>query len=336
MRPVRSLLRRGRRRPSRTFLGLVTTAFVALVVLFGPATVAHAGPTPAEVEQQIDQAWLKLEPFVEQHNKIRSQLADNQAKAAKLAAQIRPLQLQLDAAMSKISVISVEAYKGKRASALNAILAEGTAVNLVDQLTMLDAIAKVQTDQVADVLKLKAQYDKQKKPYDDLVAQLAVQEREVAAQRKSLDAEIANLNQLRLVAYGTNPGTGALRPVACPTAYDGSPSAKAAQVACAQIGKPYVFATAGPETFDCSGLTLYAWGTQGVRLRHYVNWQWDDTRHITRDQLVPGSLVYYYSDMHHMGMYVGSGWIVHASQPGEPVKMAHLDDFPISGYSQPG
>jgi cell wall-associated NlpC family hydrolase len=328
MRPVRSRLNRGL---TRAVLGTVAAG---LLMVFGPVPAAHA-ETPAEVEQRIDAEWKKLEPIIENHNTIKVKLADNRAKAEQIAQKIRPLQQQLDVAMTAVSKISVQAYMGHRASALNAVLADGTAANLFDQLTLLNAMAKIQSDQVAGAIKLKTEYDAQKKPYDDLIAQLAVQEGQVAALRKTIEAGIANLNQLRLVAYGTTTGTGALRPVPCPVAYDGSPGAKAAQVACAQIGKPYVFATAGPQTFDCSGLVKFAWGAQGVSLAHSSSIQWTQTTHIMRSQLKPGSLVFFYSGISHVGMYVGDNWMVEAPNAGMPVKMTKIDSYPIFGFGDP-
>jgi peptidoglycan DL-endopeptidase CwlO len=331
-RPQRSRLTHG------LFRAVFGTAVGVLLVALGPASLAHAAPeTPAEIEKRIDAEWQKIEPLVEQHNTLKVRLSANKAKASQLAEKIKPLQVKLDAAMASVSKISVEAYMGKRASAFNAILTQGTAADLVDQLSMLNAMAKIQTDQVAGVMQIKKQYDAEKKPYDDLVAQLSQQEAQVAALRKTAEAGIAELNRMRLTAYGTTTGPGALRPVACPVQYDGSPGAKAAQVACAQIGKPYIFATAGPNTFDCSGLVKYAWGTQGVRLSHSSSIQYNsETTHISRAQLAVGDLVFFYSGISHVGMYVGDNWMVEAPNAGGVVQMKKIDSYSIYGFGRPG
>lgn len=335
-RPPRSRLKRERHVPGGTLLGTLTAAVVGVLVALAPNTHAYASPSPGDYEQMIDQAWNKLEPILEQHNKLKAQLAENKAKIAKLEDQIRPLALQVDLAMSRVSAVSVEAYKGGQASMVNAMLTSGSPTTFAEQLTLLDAMARTQQLEVADVVRLKAQYDTQKKPLDDLAAQLSKQEAEVASQEKSIGDQIAQFNKLRLAAYGSGSGTGALRPAACPASYDGSPGARAARVACAQIGKPYVWAAQGPNTFDCSGLTLYAWAAVGVHLRHYTLWQWQDTTHVSRANLRVGDLVFYYSDLHHMGMYVGGGWIVHAPNSGDVVRMRQMDAAPIYGYSRPG
>jgi cell wall-associated NlpC family hydrolase len=81
---------------------------------------------------------------------------------------------------------------------------------------------------------------------------------------------------------------------------------------------------------------MFAWKAAGVSLRHYTKWQWSDTKPVSRADLRPGDLVFYYSDLHHMGMYVGNNWIVHAPTSGDVVRMKRIDDGPIAGYRRPG
>src|SRR5439155_983538 len=79
----------------------------------------------------------------------------------------------------------------------------------------------------------------------------------------------------------------------------------------------YIWGDAGPGGYDCSGLTLAAWASVGVTLGHYTGWQWNEGKPVSRANLRPGDLVFWYSDLHHMGMYVGGGWVVHAPHTGD-------------------
>lgn len=334
-RPLRSRLRRGVRSPLGTILTTVTAGLVGMLMSFGIAGHATAAPSPAEIEAQIDEAWNKLEPTIELHNKVRAELNVNKAKAQQLGDQIRPLQLRVDLAFGKVSGLSAYQYKSGPASTFNAILSSGSPQRLADQLSLLNALARAEQSQIKDVLALKAQYDAQKKPLDELVTQQTAQENELAEKEKFINAEIKRLNELRTQVYGTSAGTGTLKPVACPMEYVGGQAAKAAQVACNQIGKNYVFGAEGPNTFDCSGLMMYAWAQAGVKkLRHYTQWQFDDTKRVSRAELKAGDLVFYYGDRHHVGMYVGGGWIVHAPTSGDKVRMKKVDDGPINGYGR--
>jgi cell wall-associated NlpC family hydrolase len=127
------------------------------------------------------------------------------------------------------------------------------------------------------------------------------------------------------------PGTTATtRPVAPPTPPpptnppppSSSRGATAVAYARAQLGKPYVFAAAGPDTFDCSGLTMAAWAAAGVRMPHYSGSQATMFPKVGWDQLQPGDIVVFYDDLHHVGLYIGGGQMIHAPQTGDVVKIA--------------
>ena len=122
----------------------------------------------------------------------------------------------------------------------------------------------------------------------------------------------------------------------CPAVYIGGAAGIAVKTACAQIGKPYVWGADGPDSFDCSGLTQYAWKAAGVYLTHYTGAQWNEGTPVSKADLRPGDLVFFYSDLHHVGMYVGNGLMVHASRSGVPVKMARMEYMPYMGARRPG
>jgi cell wall-associated NlpC family hydrolase len=117
--------------------------------------------------------------------------------------------------------------------------------------------------------------------------------------------------------------------------YIGGAAGKAIAYACAHIGKPYVFATAGPNTFDCSGLTEAAWAAAGFSLAHYTVTQKQQTIRISAADLRPGDLVFYFGDVHHVAIYAGNGWVVHAPHPDDYVRMAKMSDVaPINSYGR--
>ena len=333
--------RRSRLKPARAFFGAVGAICAGMAISMTLSTSAHAAPqNPQQIEAEIDDAWNKLEPIIEQHDNVQAQLQDNQAKASQLAEQIRPLALQVDLAMGRVSSISAEAYKNGQASQLNALLSSTSPSTFADQLSTLDAMARGQEAQVADAARAKAQYDKQKQPLDKLVKQLSAQEAQLAAQEKSINDQINQYNQMRIAAYGSTQDKGALRPAACPASYTGGTGSKAAQAACGKIGSPYVFGASGPRTFDCSGLTGWAWSqaTGGrVSLYHYTVTQYNDTKRVSRDSLQDGDLVFYFSSIHHVALYVGGGWVVQAPHTGDVVRMTKMDAIgPIKGYGRPG
>ena len=97
----------------------------------------------------------------------------------------------------------------------------------------------------------------------------------------------------------------------------------AVEAALSRQGLPYVWGAVGPDTFDCSGLMLWAWQQAGVEIPRNSGAQ-AGLHEIPLDQLQPGDLVTYYSPVSHVGMYVGDGKVLHASMPGVPIKVVPL------------
>ena len=99
----------------------------------------------------------------------------------------------------------------------------------------------------------------------------------------------------------------------------------AVRAALTRLGDPYVWAAAGPHAFDCSGLTKYAWGKAGVYLPHQSAAQYASTPHVPKDQAQPGDLIFYYSPIGHVAMYLGGGMLIHAPATGDVVKISPVN-----------
>jgi cell wall-associated NlpC family hydrolase len=110
----------------------------------------------------------------------------------------------------------------------------------------------------------------------------------------------------------------------------------AVRAAMGQIGKRYVWAGTGPDTFDCSGLTMSSWRQAGVVMAHSAADQYASFKHVSTDQLQPGDLVFFGHPIHHVGMYVGGGMMVHAPESGELVQVTPMSRGDLVGASRPG
>jgi cell wall-associated NlpC family hydrolase len=108
------------------------------------------------------------------------------------------------------------------------------------------------------------------------------------------------------------------------------------QYALGQVGDSYVYGAAGPDAFDCSGLTMMAWAAAGVSLPHSSGAQMGSGTPVSQSQLAPGDLVFYYSPVSHVGIYIGNGQIVHAANPSTGVQVAPVFSMPYSGAVRPG
>jgi cell wall-associated NlpC family hydrolase len=97
-----------------------------------------------------------------------------------------------------------------------------------------------------------------------------------------------------------------------------------------------VYGAAGPNAYDCSGLTMAAWGSAGVGLPHSSSAQYGSGTHISASQLQPGDLVFYYHPISHVGMYIGHGMIVNAENPSAGIRVTGLYSMPYVGAVRPG
>jgi cell wall-associated NlpC family hydrolase len=113
-------------------------------------------------------------------------------------------------------------------------------------------------------------------------------------------------------------------------------AAAAVRYALAQIGDAYVWGATGPSAFDCSGLTMTAWAQAGVSLPHSSSAQMSSGTPVSQSQLRPGDLVFYYSPVSHVGMYIGNGQIVNAENPSVGVKITGVNSMPYAGAVRPG
>jgi cell wall-associated NlpC family hydrolase len=125
--------------------------------------------------------------------------------------------------------------------------------------------------------------------------------------------------------------------VAAPAALVGDTRAAAAvRYAYAQLGKPYRYGASGAQTFDCSGLTMKAWAAAGVALGHNAAGQYGSTKHVARNALQPGDLVYFGSPIHHVGIYIGGDKFIEAPYTGADVQVSTLSNRQgYAGASRP-
>lgn len=330
--------RNGARRATvlRSLLCLVAAAGV---VLTAPATAALATPSPSSVEAQIDTQWNQLEPIIETYNDVHGKLIKNQAQLKKLNAQLAPLQLQVDVALSSVRGLAADAYMQGAPNAMSAMLVSGSTTDLTDKLTYLDQLARHQNQQIAGVAKLRDQYAQAKADLQQLTDAVAERDADLSQRKKAIDVKIAALQKLRIQAYGaTGEDDGPLKIGPCPVTYANDKGGKAARFACSLIGKPYVFGSDGPGTYDCSGLTKAAWASVGVTLDHYTKDQYAETSPVSEGDLQPGDLVFFYpGSLHHVAIYIGGGEVVHAPHTGDHVRMAVMDKVgPIAGFRRPG
>jgi cell wall-associated NlpC family hydrolase len=330
-------------------LGATAAACAVLTALPGTAS---ADPSPEQLTQQVADASHQLEAVSEQLNQARTTLEQQQAAVTKADQDAAAADARLHAMDGQIRQLARSAYTTGDVSRVDALLTSRSAGELVAQMGTLDAIAGHQTavvKQVSDAAGAarRARAAAQgaaaaaQHTLDDVTAEQSRLQSQIADYRRQYAALTAAQQQVVVQKVtGTAPAPAAApaaAPVAAtagdsapvaPVAAAGSGSAAAAvRTALAQVGKPYSWGAAGPNAFDCSGLTQYSWAAAGVALPHSSGAQSRMGTPVSKAQLQPGDLLFFGNPVVHVAMYVGGGQMVHASTEGQPVKVVPVESL---------
>lgn len=111
---------------------------------------------------------------------------------------------------------------------------------------------------------------------------------------------------------------------AAPAVAGQAKAGEAVEFAKAQVGKPYRYGAEGPSSYDCSGLVQRAYRSAGVSLPRTTQSQYREGSGVSRSNLRPGDLVFFYSGPSHVGMYVGGGKMVHAPSSGKKIQVVRM------------
>jgi peptidoglycan DL-endopeptidase CwlO len=321
------------RAPALAVSSLVAAAMV--IAGLGPAQ-AYAVPSTADLDRAVAAAWQKLETVVEHFNTTQENLRSTQAQLTDADARLAPLAHEVDELQDKVGTIAAGVYMATGDGPANALLGARSPGMLLDQLTMLDHIARGHRHDIDALRAATDRYEAQRHDLQVLARQQATENRELTVTKAAVESALAELQSLRTKAYGYTVGRATRstsRDFYLPIFPD-DPGGTALRFAFKQMGKNYRWAAAGPDAYDCSGLVMASWHAAGRTLPHSAALQWSDVQHIQRNQLRPGDLVFYYRDIHHVAMYAGDGRVIEAPQAGEQVSIHPIDFAPIYGYGR--
>jgi peptidoglycan DL-endopeptidase CwlO len=318
----------------------VAALLLPLTVLSaGSGSPARAAPTQASLEAQLEKLNRQADQLVEEYNQSRLALKRVRTIRDGLAAQASGAERDLKGLQSRLGARAAAAYVQGAGNTLAAVLNSEDPASAIDRVQVLELLASHDGD-LLDRLALAG------KAYDARKRDLAAAEREAAAEVARLDAKKAEveraaartrelLRQLKARSAASQPSSPSPQPSPPPVSGGGSGAgAVAVRYAMAQVGKPYCYGGAGPSCYDCSGLTMRAWAQAGVSLPHSSSAQYGVGRHVSASELQPGDLIFYYSPISHVSIYIGNGQRVSATHTGDYVRVQSLGSS-IVGFTRP-
>ncbi|GAA1450116.1 C40 family peptidase [Mycobacterium cookii] len=325
-----------RKRAGATVLGLTAIAAISFV----PATPAQADPDIKDVKVRVDRLYHEAEAAQERLHDARLDLADLRRDLAGLRADQERQDERLDAVRDQVSGAVVRQLEGEGISTVGQIVVSEDPGSFLDTLSTMSSFNDLQSSLLSDydteleALAIRQEAtDARADEIAELTEQLSTEKDTVddkLAEAKELLADLEAEERERVLA---SRGSSTRVPASVPAS---GRAAAAIQYAMAQVGDAYVYGAMGENAFDCSGLTMRAWAQAGVSLPHSSSAQFGSGPRIAASDLQPGDLVFYYSPISHVGMYIGNGMIVHAANPGTGVAVAGLHSMPYVGAVRPG
>ena len=317
----------------RTRLRVLVVAALAVAITGSLATAAHAEPSTSDLTKKIEEASNKLEDVTESYNKMRINLQKTMADEKKLAASLQPAKLALQAASSRVGTLATTSYMQGRIGPMAALLDDGEN-RLIDRINLLDQISRANQRDIVEFTEITQDYAARQAALKATQAKQTAQVKALAARKKQIQVDLKKLYALRTAAYGRATESAPSGAAGSAPAISGS-AGVAVDYAYVQANKPayYGWGDDGPDTFDCSGLTMAAWRAAGKSLPHNAAEQYYATARITKSQLQPGDLVFYRS-LGHVGIYVGNEMIIDAYRTGEPVRKRTMYIMTPYGYGR--
>jgi peptidoglycan DL-endopeptidase CwlO len=323
------------RTTSRRWSGATLAVAAAVAVVLTPAT-AGAAPAPAtaaDAARLVAETGQQLTALDEQVHAAQVTVDEQQRAAAAAAETAARAQVALDAYTPQLAAIAQGAHTTQ--SRMAAFLTGESADDIVQQMTTLDLIASHTEGLLAEVSVAQRTAEETRAAADAAAAEasagLAELERQQAEVRDRVAAYEADFNRLSAAertVVTTSLAGPALAAPSTAAVVAAAPSDQVGAVlgtALAQVGDDYVWGGTGPNGFDCSGLTSFAYAAAGVALPHSSRAQSGMGAAVARADLQPGDLVFFGSPVYHVGIYVGNGMMVHARTFGQPVAVTSVD-----------
>jgi cell wall-associated NlpC family hydrolase len=346
--------------PRLTRNALVTGLAAAACLSVLPSGIGHADPTPTlrQVEQRVNALNDKVDVAVEQYAESRLALAQAQRSSAVATARVKAAQAQLDKIRAAMGSVAAAAYRSGGTDQFVQLVSTSTPQTFLDRASSLNRIAAGQDAQMAAAATARHRLDGVRAAAAQQQAVTAAVAKALAAQKAEIESALGEQRRLlsglkaderaRLQARAAATARAARAAAAqdrasrsrsfdTPT-YDGPASGRgsvAVREAYNQLGKPYQWGASGPGSFDCSGLTMWAWGHAGVSLPHSAAAQYNSGRHVSQADVQPGDLVFFGSPIHHVGIYIGGGQMISAPHTGDVVKIQNAFRNDYVGAARP-
>jgi cell wall-associated NlpC family hydrolase len=357
-------------RPIFRWIAVATTSIgLTVALLVGGGLQAEAEPplTVAEAKARIAQLETDASAIDQEYVEISEQLKKGRAKLQLKRADVKAQSQRVEKLKFQVGQVALAQFQNRNLDTAAQLIVTPDTEGFLSQISTVEKVSENQNSVLQEYQQEQAALAAIELTAKTDLAALAEQEKQLKALRTASDKKIAEskavltkltAEERRRIAAEEQRAAAAAQAEAesgtrttttsnadkndqadeddQPAPSGGSKGARALAYARAQLGDPYRFAAAGPDAFDCSGLTSAAWKSVGVSLPRSSRSQAGAGTSVSKSNLQPGDLVFFYSPVSHVGLYAGNGQIIHAPRPGKGVQYTSLNSMPYAGAKRPG
>jgi cell wall-associated NlpC family hydrolase len=330
----------------------VVFAAAAVAATVVPTGVSHAAPTLSlsQVQARVAALNARAEHITEAYDGANTKLGVLQRKERITNRLLAHDKTILTTERARVAAGAAAAYRNGSLDPTLSLVSSGNPQTFLDQTSSLDEVARYEANQVSvadaaqrQVSSAQLVHNAQVADQRKAVSAITSQKSQITALLSQQQTLLSHLKASQRAALARQHTASVQHEVAQrasynPPTYTGAASGRASQAiafAYAQLGKPYQWGGAGPNSFDCSGLVMRAWGAAGVGLPHSAAGDQGMLPAVSLSALEPGDLVFYGRPAYHVALYIGGGRIIQAPHTGTVVQISSLSDMPPTSAGRP-
>ncbi|MDN3024546.1 C40 family peptidase [Streptomyces sp. S.PB5] len=346
------------RKPRQRSAGGNTARTATTIALAGAATATgfagtgHAEPdlTPAQVKAKVDKLYQEAEVATEKYNGAKEKADAAEERLKTLRDEAARKTDKLNSARDALGSMAAAQYRDGGLDPALQLALSSDPDRYLDGAEFVERAGTRQAASVASVRQQLREIEQLRGAAHIELASLKSRQAELKRHKKTITGKLDAARRLMaqlpdeeragdVQRASRTSGAGTARDALAPTpsgavSAPNSRTSAAISYAYSKLGSPYVWGATGPDAFDCSGLTQAAYRSAGISLPRTTYAQIDTGQRVSRSELMPGDLVFFYSAISHVGLYIGNGQMIHAPNPSAPVRIAPIDEMPFAGATR--
>ncbi|MEU9374120.1 NlpC/P60 family protein [Streptomyces sp. NPDC048255] len=328
------------KQPNRARVTVLTATAAAAVALSAQgASAAPAKPGKDEVKAQVDALYEEAEQATEKFNGAKERQEKLEKEIGQLQDQVARGQGDLNELRNALGSMASAQYRNGGIDQSLALFLSADPDSYLDKASSLEHLSGKQVEAVQKIQAKQRSLAQQRQEASGKLADLDATRKELSEKKKAAQDKLgeaqALLNTLTaqeraaLKDEETRASRSDSQRVDLGNVKASGRAGAALEAAKTKLGSAYVMGATGPSAYDCSGLTQWAYKQAGVTITRTTYTQAEEGRRVSRSELQPGDLVFFYGDLHHVGLYAGNNMTLHASNPRGGVKYESMDNMPF-------